>query len=189
MANKHICCFPWITAWTKAAPPSIDWPAISDTLTGKISVLLDSHVDTILPEKAADPYHFRQQRTLTITSWDSGYWAIPPFRFIANGDTLVTDPLLLTVNTVPVDTTKAIRPIKGIYTVPFSFMDWLRDNWPWVAGGLALLAAIVALVIYFKRRKPKEKRSPRPHRRCPRTSSRCANWRNCAGKNSASKAS
>lgn len=135
----------------------IEWPAISDTLTGKISVLLDSHVDTILPEKAADPYHFRQQRTLTITSWDSGYWAIPPFRFIAGGDTLVTDPLLLTVNTVPVDTTKAIRPIKGIYTVPFSFMDWLHDNWPWVAGGLALLAAIVALVIYFKRRKPKEK--------------------------------
>ncbi|MBK9421587.1 MAG: hypothetical protein IPN44_11160 [Flavobacteriales bacterium] len=136
---------------------TIIWPTIGDTITGKVPVLLDSHVDTILPEKNADPYHFRQQRTLTITSWDSGYWAIPPFRFISGADTLATDPLLLTVNTVPVDTTKAIRPIKGIYTVPFSFADWLRDNWPWLAGGLALLSAIIALVIYVKRRKPKGK--------------------------------
>lgn len=134
---------------------SITWPAIADTLTAHVSVLHDSHVDTLIPDKAADPYLLRQQRTLTITSWDSGYWAIPPFRFTVNGDTVSTDPLLLTVNTVPVDTTKAIRPIKDIYQVPFSLMDWLREHGAWLGGGLALLAAVIALLRWLKRRKPR----------------------------------
>lgn len=146
----------------QGTPAHITWPMVGDTLTGEVQVVHDSHIDTILPDKAGDPYLFRQERTLTITAWDSGYWAIPPFRFVVNGDTVPTDPLLLTVNTVPVDTTKAIRPIKGIYTVPFSLADWLHDNWPWLVGGLAVLAAIAALIIHFKRRPPRTKEEAPP---------------------------
>jgi hypothetical protein len=141
---------------------AITWPAIADTLAAHVSVLHDSHVDTLIPDKTADPYLLRQQRTLTITSWDSGYWAIPPFRFLVNGDTVATDPLLLTVNTVPVDTTKAIRPIKDVYQVPFSLVDWLRDHWAWPAGGLALLLAVLALMRWLKRRKPRTRSEAPP---------------------------
>lgn len=136
----------------QGASPAIDWPSIADTLTGHIAVLHDSHVDTIAPDKQRDPYLLKQTRTLTITSWDSGYWAIPPFRFAINGDTLETTPLLLTVNTVEVDTTQAIRDIKEIYEVPFSWMDWLREHWPWVAGGAAALAVLTAVTILLVRR-------------------------------------
>jgi hypothetical protein len=135
----------------------VQWPAITDTISGKVPILHDSHVDTILPDKQNDPYFFRQARTLTITSWDSGYWAIPPFTFVINGDSMETAPLLLTVNTVEVDTTKAFRDIKGIYTVPFSLLDWLRDNWPWIAGGIAAVAILTGLLIFLYRRSRRPK--------------------------------
>lgn len=141
-----------VTYRVDAGPVSVRWPMITDTITGHIPVLHDSHVDTILPDKKNDPFLFTQVRTLTVTSWDSGYWAIPPFSFIINGDSVETDPLLLTVNTVEVDTTQAIRDIKEIYTVPFSLLDWLRDNWQWISGGLAAVALITALFIFLYRR-------------------------------------
>ncbi len=137
---------------------NVVWPTITDTITLKLPILHDSHVDTILPDKQNDPYLFKQTRTLTITSWDSGYWAIPPFTFVINGDTVGTTPLLLTVNTVEADTSKAFRDIKEIYTVPFSVLDWLREYWPWVAGGIAGVAILTALIIFLVRRS----RRPKP---------------------------
>lgn len=144
-----------VTYRVDKGPVNIQWPQIADTLTAKVPVLLDSRVDTILPDKKNDPFLFKQTRTLTITSWDSGYWAIPPFIFTINGDSMGTDPLLLTVNTVEVDTSKAFRDIKGIYTLPFSLVDWLRDHWPWIAGGVAVAAILTALLIFLRRRRRK----------------------------------
>lgn len=151
-------------AYRADAGTQVQWPTITDTLSRHIAVLHDSRVDTVLPDKANDPFLLRQQRTLTITSWDSGYWAIPPFRFVINGDTVETAPLLLTVNTVPVDTTQAFRDIKDIYTLPFSFWHWLQENWRWVAGGAAALAVITALfiVLYRRSRRPKAQAPPPP---------------------------
>jgi hypothetical protein len=147
-----------VTYRADKGPVNIQWPAITDTITAKVPVLHDSHVDTILPDKANDPYLFKQVRTLTITSFDSGYWAIPPFHFTINGDTVGTDPLLLTVHTVAVDTTKAFRDIKEIYTVPYSLLAWLQDHWPWIAGGAAIVAILTALILFLIKRK----RRPKP---------------------------
>ncbi len=136
----------------------IVWPTFTDTLSGHIDIVKDSGVDTVLPDKQGDPYLFRQTRTLAITSWDSGYWAIPPVRFVINGDTTETTALLLTVNTVQVDTTQGIKDIKEIYEVPYSWMDWLRENWAWVAGGAVLAAILVVLIRFLVRRgrRPRE---------------------------------
>ncbi len=139
-------------------PTDIRWPVFTDTLSGHIDIVKDSGVDTVLLDKQGDPYLFRQTRTLAITSWDSGYWAIPPVRFVINGDTTETTALLLTVNTVQVDTTEAIKDIKEIYEVPYSWMDWVRENWPWVAGGAVLAAILVVLIRFLVRRarRPRE---------------------------------
>lgn len=136
---------------------NIQWPTIADTLPQHIEVVHDSGVDTVMPDKQNDPYAFIQSRTLTITSFDSGYWAVEPLRFVVNGDTVESNALVLTVNTVEVDTAQAIRDIKDIYEVPFSFMEWLKTHWPWVAGGAAVLAALVGGIILLARRKPKAK--------------------------------
>lgn len=148
----------------KGTPTTIQWPAIADTLTGHVEVVHDSGVDTILPKKDADPTLFSQVRTLTLTSWDSGYWAVPPLRLVINGDTTETEPMLLTVNTVAVDTTGAIKDIKEIYEVRSTWLDWLHDHWPWVAGGVALVAIVVVLVLYLRRRarRPKTDEPPAP---------------------------
>ncbi|MBS1583800.1 MAG: hypothetical protein JST66_16495 [Bacteroidetes bacterium] len=145
----------------QGATPAIEWPAIADTLTAHIAVVHDSHVDTVAPQKDKDPYLLEQTRTLTITSWDSGYWAIPPFVFVIDGDTVGTNALLLTVNTVDVDTTKAFRDIKEIYEVPFRWTDWLREHWPWIAGGAAALAVLAGTIVLLVRRarRPKPKRT------------------------------
>ncbi|HNR54920.1 MAG TPA: hypothetical protein PKJ19_07140, partial [Flavobacteriales bacterium] len=60
---------------------SVIWPAIGDTLATHIEVVRDSGVDTA----EATPGSMRQVRTLHLTAFDTGYWAIPPFRFIVNG--------------------------------------------------------------------------------------------------------
>jgi len=133
-----------------ARMPAVIWPVVADTITGKIDVVKDGGVDT-----NTTPQLVTQARTLTITAWDSGYWAIPPFKLVIDGDTAETQALLLGVTTVPVDTAQAIRDIKEIYEVPYRWQDWLRDNWPWVAGGVAALAAIIGGIIWFRRRKPK----------------------------------
>ena len=137
-------------------PTVIGWPNVADTLTGKIDVVKDSGVDTI-PSDPNDPLLRKETRTLSITSWDSGYWAVPPFVFVINGDTMETQPMLLTVNTVEVDTAAAIRDIKEIYEVPYGWMDWLREHWPWVAGGAgaAVLIAAVIVVLVRRSRRPK----------------------------------
>lgn len=132
---------------------NIGWPLLSDTLTSHIEVVHDSGIDTVMPYKEGDPYQFKQTRTLTITSFDSGYWAVPPFRFAVNGDTLETEAMLITVNTVEVDTTGAIKDIKEIYEVPWSWKDWLREHWPWVAGGIAAAGILAALLLFLLRRK------------------------------------
>lgn len=132
----------------------IVWPVIAgDTLIKQIEVLEDSGVDTVVNPN--DPYRFQQLRQLRITSFDSGYWAIPPFRFVVNGDTVESNALLLGVETVEVDTAQAFRDIKEIYELPFGWMDWLREHWPWFAGGAALAAAIVLLTWYLRRRRRK----------------------------------
>ena len=136
---------------------NIQWPVIGDTLPQHIEVVHDSGVDTIMPDKQNDPYAVVQSRTLTITSFDSGYWAVEPLLFVVNGDTVQSNALVLAVRTVEVDTAQAIRDIKGIYEVPFSFMAWLKEHWPWVAGGAAILAALITGIILLARRKPKQK--------------------------------
>ncbi len=135
--------------------PTVIWPTIADTITGKIDVVKDGGVDTVTASEQVT-----QVRTITITAWDSGYWAVPPFKLVIDGDTAETPALLLSVNTVPVDTTQAIKDIKEIYEVPYRWQDWLRDNWPWLAGTAAVAAAIIGVIIWLRRRKPNTRVEP-----------------------------
>ena len=131
----------------------IVWPVIGDTLTGNVEVVADSGVDTVRVRPEQDPDLYSQRRTLTITSFDSGYWAIPPFSFVIAGDTVGTKPLLLAVHTVEVDTAESFRDINDIYELPFSWRYWLKKNWPYVAGAAAFLAALLLVVRELRRRK------------------------------------
>lgn len=136
----------------------IQWPEIADTIRKEVEVVNQSKIDTVIPDKN-NPFQFIQTKTLYITSFDSGYWAIPPFKFRINDDTngFFTEPLLLSVGTVAVDTSLAIKDIKPPYDESYNFLDWIKDNM-YVVYGTLVAILIVLLVIYiiryFKKVKP-----------------------------------
>jgi hypothetical protein len=128
---------------------SIGWPEIGDTLRKEVEVIGQSKTDTVVDKH--DPFLFTQSRTLTLTSFDSGYWAIPPFRF-STGDSseVLTEALLLQVTPVAVDTTLAIKDIKEPYTETYDWLDWLKDHMYVVYGGIAMLVALLLIYIIFR---------------------------------------
>ncbi len=135
----------------------ISWPRFSDSLIKNIVVLKISKVDTTKSVKNSQPTTLQQEQSLVITSFDSGYYALPPFTFILNGDStkpLLTEALLLHVQGMRVDTTLAIKDIKQPLKEPFNWRE-LIPLLKWVALALVLLVGIVLLVQYLSRRKQK----------------------------------
>jgi len=104
---------------------------------------------------------------MRITSFDSGYYAIPPFRFNYKqpGDQLVhfteTEAILLEVSTLPVNMEQEIKDIKKPIEAPYTF----REALPWIIG--FILAIVFGYLIYYflKKRKKAEpvfKAAPKP---------------------------
>ncbi|HTB07880.1 MAG TPA: hypothetical protein VK806_13090 [Bacteroidia bacterium] len=133
----------------------IQWPVISDSIISKVKVVSKSKIDTVIAD-STHPTRQKQTMDVIVTSFDSGYYAIPPFQFVLNGDTAhptLTDPLILQIQTVPVDTTKGVRDIKAPITAPFSWLEVL----PYVGWGLLALA-ILGIIIYFIVKSTKKKK-------------------------------
>ncbi|MCW3085451.1 MAG: hypothetical protein JWP12_2817 [Bacteroidetes bacterium] len=130
---------------------SVRFPEITDTLRKEVEVVSQSKIDTIINKN--DPLQFTLTKTLYITSFDSGYWALAPFKFTVNNDTngVFTDPLLLQVSTVAVDTTQAIKEIKGVYEQTYTFIDWLKDNMYVVYIALAAILMIIIVIVYVRK--------------------------------------
>jgi len=135
---------------TGAGDPIISWPTIGDTLSAHVEVVADSGVDTLAVRDMAGA--FVQQRALHLTSFDTGYWAIPPFRFTMNGAVMETKPMLLQVQGVTLDSTLAARDIKAIHELPFSLGYWVREHVKWIAAGAGVLA-LAALILWLLLRK------------------------------------
>ncbi|MBS1647997.1 MAG: hypothetical protein JST67_11715 [Bacteroidetes bacterium] len=125
----------------------IHFPAIGDTLRKEIDVVAVSKIDTTTPNKS-NPDEIYQHQSIIITSSDSGFWAIAPFTCVVNKDTLRTEPLLLTVMTLPVDTAEtSIKDIKAPFEEPITWRDYLT----YIYGGVAVL--VLLLVSFFIYRK------------------------------------
>ncbi len=123
----------------------VAWPAIDDVLTDKVEVIAKSKIDTA----SISDGRMTLQQHIAITSFDSGLYFIPPFRFaLQNGvDTVASNGLAFKVITFKVDTTKAIFDIKKPYRLPITF----REVLPWIIGALLLAILVVIMVIVFRR--------------------------------------
>lgn len=131
------------------------FPTFYDTINQYIEILSKSPIDTLIPD-SSQPFLLQQKLKLLITSFDSGYHVIAPFQFIINSDTFESEAILLEVYSLPVDTASAIFDIKKPLDEPFSIVDWLKDNWKWIALILVLVLGSIFLIRYLKNRKPKE---------------------------------
>ncbi len=130
------------------------WPQLQDTLITNLEVLSQGKIDSTFENGV-----LKLSQKLLITSFDSGFYAVPPLEFAwqAEGDTslnfLQTNPFLLEVGTVAVDTTQAIKDIKHPMEAPYT----LQEALPWILGGLGLVAVIFGVWYYLRKRKKGEK--------------------------------
>ena len=94
-----------------------------------------------------------------VSRYDSALAVLPPltFQYSRAGDTtfrtVSTNPLLLTVQTVPVDTTKDIRDVKPPLSFPISFLEILMYI------GILLLIGLLIYAVYVVRKKFRKKAS------------------------------
>lgn len=139
------------------------WPLIQDTLPDQIEVVSRSPVDTTI---LGDGF-MNVEQTLKLTVFDSGYYVVRPLQFLYGQElnqSIETEPYLLNVFTVEVDTTGTIKPIKGPIAAPLTLMEVL----PWIGLGLVVIALGIFAIYYFTR---KSKQQPvvykRPKPRLP----------------------
>ena len=133
---------------------NVEWPKLGDTLTGKIEVISVSPIDTTLPDKN-NPNIIHQHQQIVISAYDSGYFAIPGFKFTVNNDTnsiRFTEPLFLEVHTVPTDTSaKKIKDIKTVLNEPFNW-KWYLPHIYWTTGILIAIIIIILVTRYYTKK-------------------------------------
>ncbi len=128
------------------------WPTIQDTILGNIRVIGRTKIDTTW---AADKQSLQMSQSLKLTCFDSGFYTIPPIHFFYRNlpDTTMrseaTGIQVLTVHTLAVDTTQAIKPIKGPVKVGISILDYLG----WIITGFLFIAIAAFLTWYYFKRK------------------------------------
>jgi len=135
--------------------PKIQWPQVGDSIGSKLEVISKSKINTIIPD-SSHPTIQQQTEDITISGYDSGYYAIPPFQFTINGDTAhpqLTEAMMLQVNTIPVDTSKAFKDIKAPLQASFTILEIL----PYIGYGLLALALVGGLIYFIVRSLKKKK--------------------------------
>jgi len=132
-------------------------PEVGDTLMTGVEVVSSWETDTlrVVKAKASNRKLLEIRSRLVITSFDEGEYHLPPLavrRETPDGkaDTVVFDPQVLTVTTMPVDTATFVpHDIKGQIRYPLTFKEVL----PWLLGALLLAALVWLLVRYLRRRR------------------------------------
>ena len=107
----------------------------------------------VVEELPTDTTETKFVRKYILTSFDSGNYMIPSQQILINNKKFIIDSLLISVSTVKVDTLKQkLYELKSIKNQPIIFDDY--KLYVWIA--LAILALIIAIILYFVFRKKKE---------------------------------
>lgn len=132
----------------------IQWPNIADTITDKIEVISVSVIDTTSPDKS-NPDIIQQHQQITISAYDSGYFAIPGFKFFINNDSanaFYTQSLFLEVHTVPTDSSiTKTKDIKPPFAEAFNW-KWYSKYFYWGFSFLVIIILIILITIYFTKK-------------------------------------
>ena len=115
-----------------------------------VEIVMPLVADTVrVKGRKMEPKSYDIDVSMVVTSFDEGRYELPPLSIIrASGvdrvDTLVFDPKVLDISTMPVDTaTYQIHDIKGVVRYPLKASEVI----PYVLGVLAL--AFVAVMIWM----------------------------------------
>ncbi len=135
----------------------LNFPLLNDTIVDKIEILEDLGRDTI---QTQDSNQILLRHKYLITSFDSGIYVFPPFKFTFQSyinstiDTIATTPMYFGVMTMALDTANPdqIADIKLPFKAPVTF----REVLPWALIGYFVLFIVSFMVYYFEKRKKNE---------------------------------
>ena len=122
---------------------SVRIDSMSGYVVPGVELIGDFTIDTV--DRGRD--FSRVQTRATITSFDSGSYVLPPLVvYVYRGeeavDTLRLPEVPLEVTTIPIDTTTyEMYDIRPQFRYPVTFAEVL----PWVAGGIVLVAIVIAV--------------------------------------------
>jgi hypothetical protein len=118
----------------------------------EIEILSSIH-DTIEQQSGMQ----KQTFSFLLTVFDSGYYVIPPVELKFKNSTqdsfqiALSEPILLTVRGIEIDTTAQIKPIKEPLKMPFVLSEIIME----ILLGVGVLVLLAAVILYFKFRKKK----------------------------------
>jgi hypothetical protein len=127
---------------------AVPFPAIADTL-GSLELVSASKIDTTV-----EAGNKSLSQLYTVSAYDSGEYVAGPVRIYfknSNGelDSVLSNDIPVTVNTLDVDTTKPFKAIKAPLDVPYSWREFIY----YIVGGVLLLLAIIIGVLLWKKHK------------------------------------
>ena len=116
------------------------WPVIDSI--AHFETLDRGRVDTtVLPGERG----YRQ--SMTVTSWDSGSWAIPRLAFVAGGKKIFSDSIRIAVDYTK-DSLKDFHDIKDIIEVPNPFERY----YAWIVAGFTIVSLVLVVWLVSKRK-------------------------------------
>ncbi len=128
------------------------FPSFAEELTDGVEIICAPVIDSV---KAKDG-NWKLALHLTITSFDTGIYYIPPQKFVVRenqySDTLLSSASYLEVFGVPIDTTFTVRDIKPPARVKITFGEILLYS----ISVLLLVLFGYFLIVYLKKRKRNE---------------------------------
>jgi len=163
--SAHILIGDYLNVHLEITAPkgkSVFIPQLNEKLLEEIEApfewITNSKFDTVFND---NQYILKQ--TITITAFDTGNFAFPAIPVLNTDSQIVaqTNPLFFEVSTVSVDTTAAIKDIKGISRIPFT----LHEFWLYVKKyALFILAGmlVTGLIVYIIWRYIKKKYAQKP---------------------------
>lgn len=135
-------------------PEELVFPSAMELFPSEIEIIDSSMIDTLHSEG-----QISLVKNYEVTSFDTGSYEIPAMSLIYRKEglgeltPLSSEPLTITFTTVAVDTSAAFKAIKPPFDEPVTFGEVL----PYILIALAILAAVLIVYFYLKRRKPKDK--------------------------------
>lgn len=117
------------------------WPVVVDSIGG-LEVLETGKIDTL---KDQGDTLFRQR--ILLSAYDSGHYILPELSFtllsVEDSQIYHTDPINISVQTIPVDTTQPFKPVKDIIFVESHWLDY------WYIYLAALLLIGLGIFVWF----------------------------------------
>ena len=128
------------------ADKQVTYPAFAENVyTHGVEVVNEGKIDTTLLNEGK---RMQLTRTYKLTSFDSAFYALPPFYVLVEEDTFkAASTIGLKVTSVPVDTTNA-NEFAGPYTVTSIPFQWSYELWLIM---LILILAVYGIVMLYKK--------------------------------------